>query len=243
MTGFAVPERVPGVSGVASISRVHHVPGVSAQARAASSADAVWDVLGASMRQLRTNANVSLRAVEASTGWGRGVLSQMETAKARPRREIVEWYDARFGGDGLLVSLFAEARGAHGVMSAARTPAELAIRNDHLRVEWASLPYGERVAPAGTLTVQWRLRNCGLVAWRDRSLRRVGAVAADHLLSSPASVPLPDAQPGAAVVARVPIGVPAVAGTFAAYWEVTDRRGRRCFGRDELLAVTVVADW
>ena len=211
--------------------------------RRAGSADAVWAELGATMRRLRTNAQASLRAVETATGWARGQLSQIETGKAQPRREIVEWYDARFGGDGLLVSVFAEARGARGSSSVARTPAELAARGDAMTVLAAGLPFGARVAPAAQVAATWTLRNAGVLAWHDRALRRVGAVAAERLLGSPASVPLPDARPGDVVTVRVPLAVPAVAGTFAAFWEILDGRGRRCFGRDQLLAVTVVADW
>ena len=66
----------------------------------------LWAELSASMRLLRQRAGMSLRQAELASGRGRGTLSQFENGKARPGRDLVEWYEATFFGDGLLLSLY-----------------------------------------------------------------------------------------------------------------------------------------
>lgn len=192
------------------------------------SAAQVWQELSASLRQLRAAAGDSLRAVEKTTGWGRGSLSQIENGKARPTRAQVEWYDARFGGDGLLVAMYAEARGAHGPTG--RGPVEAMLRTgDSVEVTDVDTPLGAVVRTGATVPVGWTLHNTGTVPWRGRHLHRVGPRAAPGLIGSPTTAALPDCAPGDHVSVRFDIEMPMIAATLAAYWEITDQQGRPCY--------------
>lgn len=205
------------------------------------SRDLLWAELGASMRLLRQNAGRSLRQVEAASGWGRGTLSQVENGKARPSRGLVEWYDAVLGGDHVLLSIYAEARGAHGPSAPGR-PADLRIIDgDALAVDRPLLPFGVAVPVGSTVTAGWTLVNAGTVDWAQRRLGRVGAHAAARLLASAPAVPIPHCAAGDRVQLNVEIKVPLLPGTFAAYWQVLDAEGRRCFPVADALSVLVTA--
>lgn len=200
----------------------------------------LWAELSASMRALRTNAGMSLRKVEAEAGFGRGTLSQVETAKARPNRDVVEWYDTAFGGDGLLLSLYAEARGAHGP-SSRRASAAAIDPADALLVMSVEPAHGGVVTTGSVVCARWKIRNAGAVPWRDRRLERVGARAGMRLVASDASVRLPDCEPGDAVVVEAPLGIPAASATYAATWQVVDAEGRLALPLDLALSVHLVA--
>ncbi|WP_375480095.1 NBR1-Ig-like domain-containing protein [uncultured Jatrophihabitans sp.] len=201
----------------------------------------IWAELSASMRLLRTNAGVSLRQTEAATGRGRGTLSQIETGKSRPNRSLVEWYDTHLGGDGLLLSMYAEARTAHSSGPLAADPPPPTAAPDVV-VDGQLLANGVRVTAGAPFEAGWTLRNTGRESWRDRAVRRVGAHGAVRMLTSAASVPIEECPPGARVDVRVTMRAPAHCGTFAAYWDVVDDRGRRR-GSAALLAVVVVSGW
>jgi len=201
----------------------------------------LWAELSASMRAMRRNAGMSLRQAELASGRGRGTLSQIENGKARPSRDLVEWYDKSFGGDGLLLSLYAEARGAHGPTSQRHFFPHLQD-GDAISVEGALLAEGELVECGADVIAGWTLRNRGGVPWRGRFVERVGAHAAARLIASAPEAPIPDCEPGAAVQVQVVLTVPEVAGTFAAHWVIVGDDRRPCFegatGRLRVLLTT-----
>jgi transcriptional regulator with XRE-family HTH domain len=200
----------------------------------------LWAELGASMRILRTAAGVSLRRAELMSGRGRGSLSQVENGKARPSRDLVEWYDDAFSGDGLLLSIFAEARGAHGRRS--RQGQDLhVLEGDAMRVLRDALAHGERVPPGARLPASWTVGNDGAVPWNGRRLRRMGAAGAVRVITSPAFVSVPDCPPGEQVVVTVPVTVPDAPGTYAAYWSMVDAAGCVCFAGPTKFALVVTA--
>lgn len=190
------------------------------------------------MRVLRESAGVSLRQAEARSGWGRGTLSQVENGKARPSRALVEWYETAFDADGLLLSAYAEARGAHRnerpVLPAHITEGDAFDCADPL------LPTGALVRAGQAVTLGWTLRNTGTVAWVGRRLRRVGAHAAAQLLISPPAVDLGDCPPGGAVDARIEVTAPSTPGTLVAYWQIVDPEGRPCFPISHLVSSLLV---
>ena len=199
----------------------------------------LWQELSVSLRDLRENAGLSLRAVEKATGWGRGSLSQIENGKARPMRAQVEWYDDQLGGDGMLVSIFAEARGAHGPAGRARVQAGMRA-GDAVEVLDALSALGDVVRTGSTVPIGWTLRNTGTVAWQGLVLRRVGPRAARGLIGGPATVMLPDCLPGGQIQVGFDITMPDVAATLAACWEIVDDQGRPCFTAASLLRVVLV---
>src|SRR2546430_822831 len=64
--------------------------------------------LGATMRDLRQCAGVRITALAKASGWAKSTLSRVESGRDAPGLELVEYYDCHFGGDGLLLSLYAE---------------------------------------------------------------------------------------------------------------------------------------
>lgn len=199
----------------------------------------VWRRLGADMRALRVQAGRSLRQAETASGWGRGTLSQVENGKARPSRALVDWYEAAFDGDGLLVSTFAEARGAHRA-GPSRADGLAVVPGDGFAVDGATLPHGQLVPAGADLEAGWTFVNTGDVAWQGRRLRRVGTHSAAQLLSSPRSVAMDDCRPGGTVSVRVPLHAPETPGTLAAYWSIVDEDDRRCYPAPSLVDVLVV---
>lgn len=191
------------------------------------------------MRALRESAGVSLRQAEARSGWGRGTLSQVENGKARPSRALVEWYETAFGADGLLLSAYAEARGAHRTERRAAPPLHL-TDGDAFECANPLLPSGALVRAGRTVTLGWTLRNTGSAAWVGRRLRRVGAHAAAQLLTSLPAVDLADCPPGGAVDARVEVTTPSSPGTLAAYWQIVDAQDRPCFPVSRVLCTVLV---
>ena len=132
-----------------------------------SAANVFWQELSQRLRELRQSGGLSLRAVEQRSGYGRGSPRKIENGKARPTRAQVEWYDSAFGGDGLLLSLYAEARGAHGVAEGPARDA-ISIPGDDISVIDTLLPLGEVAKPGAQLLAGWTLLNDGIVPWSGR---------------------------------------------------------------------------
>lgn len=200
----------------------------------------LWAEIGATMRALREQAEQSLRTVERASDWGRGTLSQVENGRARANREQVEWYDANLGGDGLLVSMYVEARTAH-TAPATRRPGAAQLPGDAFEVASSVLASGETARIGANLAAGWTLRNTGTIPWTGRALARVGAPTALRLISSEPSVPIPPCAPGGTVDVLFKITVPDAAGTLAAYWHIVDDHGRPSFAPPALLSITLLA--
>ena len=202
---------------------------------------ASWDELSETMRRLRRASGESLRRVEAQSKWTRGALSQVETGKARPSLALVEFYDERYEGNGLLSSLFAEAHAIHtAVGPVVTTPATRALPGDAMGVLHCDVVNGQLVGPSSELPITWTVCNSGTVSWRGRLLRRVGATGGVRLLSGPASVAIPDADPGALVRVETTVTAPDVAGTVTGHWRMAHPDGSYCYAPDVVLQVTVI---
>jgi transcriptional regulator with XRE-family HTH domain len=203
----------------------------------------LWRELGATMQRVRKAHGLSLRQVEAMSGWGRGTLSQVENGKGRPSRGLVEWYEATLHTDGLLVALYIEARAAHSVRPGRRlSVAEHHVDGDAMIVVATNAPSGLRVEVDERLSIGWTIENCGDVPWRGRQLRRIGAYAGARLLSSAPTADVPDTAPGQTAAVIIPAVAPRGAGTAVAYWRMVDNAGRYCFPIKEMLALTLVVD-
>lgn len=202
----------------------------------------VWRELGESMRRVRQAHGLSLRQVEAMSGWGRGTLSQVENGKARPGLGLVEWYEHTLHADGLLIGLYTGARAAHAGVGR-RRPAfpDYYVAGDAMEVAAASVPSGLQVAADERLSIGWTIRNTGTVRWRGRQLRRTGAYAGSRLISSSQVVDVPETPPGRTAEVAVPVVAPRAPGTVVAYWRMVDHRGRYCFPAGvDLSAILVV---
>lgn len=197
----------------------------------------LWSELGTTMRRVRGAAGVSLRDLETRGGWRRSTISQVETGKARPSRELVEWYDTELGSDGLLLAIYAEARSRQLLTHAAADGAE-----DEVVVLDVDPPAGHLVNPSARLQARIVLHNAGSSPWRDRRLQRMGAYAGARLIGSTPSSAVPDCAPGANVDVIVDLRAPSLRGSVVAYWSLVDDKRRECAQSCPPVAVLLVVD-
>jgi transcriptional regulator with XRE-family HTH domain len=199
----------------------------------------LWRELGESMRRIRLSNGLSLRQLEALSGWTRGTLSQVENAKAKPSRALVQWYDERLQTHGLLMSIYAEASAAHphvGPIDAA-SDVEHGVPGDGMKVIESDIPAGLLAQPDSTQEAGWRIANVGSVPWRRRGLRRIGAYAGVRVISSARVTAVGDVDPGETTTVRCSIRLPDTPGTVIAYWRMVDEHDRYCFSMDAVLSV------
>lgn len=200
----------------------------------------LWGDLGSAMRSLREANNRSLRQVEASSAWSRGTLSQVENAKARPSLALVRYYDAEFAGDGLLLSLFADAHALRLPVSPVTDTRSFRVAaGDRFEIGHRFPPTGATVTAGERLDATWVVRNSGTVAWKRRSLFRVGATAGNRLVSSSPRTPLPDLEPDGVIIAEVAVRAPMQAGTVVAHWAIVNDDATFCFPTSNLLSLTI----
>lgn len=198
--------------------------------------------LGRALREVRDAEDLSLTAFAAWSTYSKGHLSRVEHGEATPSRELVEKYEARFGTDGLLESLYeallaeqkanrSRLRRASGAWApgSQRLPARTRDGDRSEFVADLTIRDGERVRPAERLVKRWRIRNGGTVPWIDRSLERDGASAGPALIASPRRVQIADTQPGETVDIEVGIKAPTLPGSTIAYWKMVDSDGEPCF--------------
>lgn len=202
----------------------------------------LWRELGETMRRHRVLGRRSLRDLERDGGWRRGTLSQVENGKARPSRDLVDWYDRTFEGDGLLVSMYAEARAAHPAVGPVESPddRECLIAGDRACVLEAAPPTGSRVLPGSQIDVRWSVRNSGAAQWSGRSLRRTGAPAGTRLLGGAHRVAVPDTSPGEVADVTATLTAPDAIGSVVAYWRMVDSSGRYCQPASDVFSVLLV---
>jgi hypothetical protein len=193
------------------------------------------------MRLLRRSSGESLRQLEAESTWGRGTLSEVENGKALPSQQLVDFYEARYAGDGLLRSLYAEAHVIHlPVGPPCEGPIERILAGDAMEISTTHLPSGMPVRAEAEFLVGWMVRNIGSVPWDGRSLARVGASAGAHILGGPPLWPMPAARPGESVDVAFPVSAPQSRGTVVAHWRMVHADGGFCFTVDDVLGITVV---
>lgn len=202
----------------------------------------LWRELGESMRRHRLGSGRSLRDVEVASKWGRGTLSQVENGKARPSQSLVSWYDNGFVADGLLLSMYAEARAAHPAVGPIDTPdeREFLIPGDSCRLLDAAPPTGQQVMPGEDVYVRWVISNAGNVAWHGRRFRRVGAHAGVRILGGPRLFDVPAVEPGDLAELELVVRAPDSAGSVVAHWRMVDQHERYCHVASELLSVLLV---
>ena len=205
------------------------------------------------MRRIRDEAGISLRELENRGSWRRSTISQVETGRARPSRRLVEWYDTELGTDGLLLSIYAEARtgqlpvaepSSAGV--AAATPvgdsSPAGVVPPEVRVVEVDPPAGLLVATSERLQARVTLANAGALPWRGLRLRRVGAYGGIRLIGSAPRVDVPDARPGRQVDVLLDLRAPELPGTAIAYWEVQAPDGLGCTLPGFPIAVLLVVE-
>lgn len=197
----------------------------------------LWSELGSTMRRMRGEAGVSLRELESRGQWRRSTISQVENGIARPSRQLVEWYESELGSDGLLLSIYAEARACQ-----LRSVVPDDGGDDVLLTIDVDPPAGLLVNRAARLQARLTVANAGRTPWRERRLQRVGAYAGRRLISSAPYVTVPDVAPGEHADVVIPVRAPELPGSAVAYWRLADREGRRAGSAGEPVAVLLVVE-
>lgn len=201
----------------------------------------LWTELGTTMRRVRGEAGVSLRELESRGAWRRSTLSQVETGKARPSRELVEWYDRQVGSDGLLLSIYAEARTSQLRILGEDGRGD-GTGEDIVGVVDVDPPAGLLVSRGQPLRVRVTLRNDGTTTWRGRRLRRMGAHTGRRLITSVPEVAVPDTRPGGLVELTLEVQAPRLAGSAIAYWSLVTEDGRESAISSRPVAVLLVVE-
>ncbi|HEY8302364.1 MAG TPA: helix-turn-helix domain-containing protein [Jatrophihabitans sp.] len=199
-------------------------------------AQTLWSELGSTMRRMRGAAGVSLRELEDRGTWRRSTISQVENGKARPSRQLVEWFDHELGSDGLLLSIYAEAQ-AHQLRAVPAGDAP-----DAATVLGVDPPAGLLVNRSARLQARITLVNSGAVRWTGRRLRRMGAYAGRRLIGSPPDAPVADLAPGDHTDVVVELEAPELPGSAIAYWQLVGAPGRPSAGASPLVAVSLVVE-
>jgi len=199
---------------------------------------------------------MTLRGAAQLSGWDKGHLSRVERGLTKPGDDLVAWYDERFGAHQALVRQFAEleaavrsdrrltrrderrraGRGATGP-PAVPEPVEAAGGSvpadfdpgDRSVLVSETVPDGTIVEPGSTFTKTWTVRNAGTADWRGRWLTRQGDPGVPGWLASPRRVPVPDTAAGGHATVSVELTSPRLAGSFTAYFKMTDGDGRPYF--------------
>ena len=175
------------------------------------------------MRQLREAAGY--KGVQAAEGFGCSPshISRVERG-TRPSRELVQFYEERFGGDGLLWSLFEVVEHAAEQdrrRSGGHQPHLVhAIAGDASTFVGDTIPHGTLMAPGERFEKEWRVRNSGKVPWKGRLLERQGPLTGPGLITSEQYVAVPDTKPGKLATVRATLRAPTYDCSSIAYFKM-----------------------
>ena len=174
------------------------------------------------MRTLREARGYSLRRMENEGPWTRGTMSQVENGRTKPSSALVHWYESVLDSDGLLLTLYADARvGLDG--SPVRRPS--AGKPAAFRVLDSSPPSGFLLAPGERTQACWTIGNEDAETWTGWSVERLGGSVGTWLIGGPDRVALPVLAPGASTEVCFEVTAPTRPGSTIAYWMLLDSDG------------------
>lgn len=202
-------------------------------------------VLGWTMRNMRRLADWTIERTAEAYGCSASHISRVERGQPAPSRELVQFYEDTFEGDGLLLSLYETVihvpeenrRRARGKP----TTGTRAIAGDATAYVDETIPSGTLMAPGLLFVKTWRIRNVGTVPWRDRRLERQGPLSGPGLIMSfSRSVEIPDTEPGEICEIQVPLRAPGYDCSSIAYFKMIDADGFLCFPDEHQLGLDVL---
>lgn len=198
-------------------------------------------ILGWTLRKLRQAAGWNISKTANAFGCSASHISRVEHG-AKPSRELVQFYDDTFDGDGLPLSLFEAADYApeQRRRSGRRPRRGRGVEGDAVAFVYQSVPHGQLMKPGQRFPAVWRIRNVGTVPWRSRRLERQGPLNGPGLIVSPRFIPVPDTDPGEEAEIMVPLRAPGYDCTSIAYFKMVDERGFLCFPEDHQLGLDVL---
>ncbi len=195
------------------------------------------------MQKLRLMHDVTGKAVAQEFGCSASHISRVEQG-AKPTRELVQFYEDRFGGDGLLLSLFEVAE--HAPEQARRRAGGKRPRLQRARPGDGStflgdtVPHGTLMKPGQVFEQTWRVKNSGTVPWQGRRLERQGPLTGPGLISSLQFYAVPDTEPGQTVEITATLKAPTYDCSSIAYFKLVDVDGKLCFPDNYQLGLDVL---
>ncbi len=198
-------------------------------------------VLGWTMRQLRRTALCSASQAGREFGCSTSHISRVERG-AKPSRELVQFYEERFEGDGLLLSLFevAEHAGEQDRRRSRSRRQSRAISGDASTFVEDTIPHGTLMEPGQMFVKTWRVRNSGSVPWEGRQLERQGPLTGPGLITSPRHLIIPDTKPSGIAEINAGLLAPGYDCTSIAYFKMVNAEGALCFPDDYQLGLDVL---
>jgi transcriptional regulator with XRE-family HTH domain len=160
-------------------------------------------------------------------------ISRVEQGSSKPSRELVQFYEDRFDGDGLLLSLFEvavhapeqERRRAGGK----RPKLYRALPGDASTFLGDTIAHGTLMKPGQVFEQTWRIKNSGTVPWQGRRLERQGPLVGPGLIASLRFVAVPDTKPGEVAELTAPLKAPTYDCSSIAYFKTVGADGQFCF--------------
>jgi transcriptional regulator with XRE-family HTH domain len=196
------------------------------------------------MRNLRRVASWSASRAAREFGYSPSHISRVERGITRPSRVLVQLYDERFEGDGLLLSLFEVADdaaeqerrrfGGHRPKRVRAIPGDASVLIDD------TIPHGTEMGPALWFVKTWRIRNAGTAPWEGRRLERQGPLTGPGLITSLRYVDVPNTAPDEVAEIGVPLMAPSYDCSSIAYFKMVDSDGFLCFPDDYGLGLDVL---
>lgn len=201
-------------------------------------------VLGWTMRQLRVVAGWTVNDTAKAYPCSASHITRVELGSNKPSRELVQFYEQQFEGDGLLLSLFEpvehSAEQNRRRFGGHRPRIVRAVKGDATAFVDQAVPHGTLMPPGEIFPMTWRIRNAGTVPWRGRQLERQGPLTGPGLITSPRHVPIPDTEPGEIAKMGTILKAPGYDCTSIAYFKMVDAEGFLCFPDQHQLGLDVL---
>jgi transcriptional regulator with XRE-family HTH domain len=194
------------------------------------------------MQKLRLVHGATVRQTAAEFGCSASHVSRVERGDTKPSRALVQFYEDKFEGDGLLLSLLEVAEHANEQKRQRRRRGgeSKALDGDASAFVEDTVPHGTCFKPGELFAKTWRIRNCGTVPWRGRRLERQGPITGPGLITSPKYLHVPDADPGEIVEITAPLKAPGYDCSSIAYFKMVDAEGVLCFPDEHQLGLDVL---
>lgn len=201
-------------------------------------------MLAWTMQTLRLAHGVEAKQVAQEFGCSPAHISRVEQGSTKPSRELVQFYDDRFEGDGELHSIYEAAIHApeqeRRRFGGKRPQLYRAIPGDASTFVDDTIPHGTLMEPGWVFEKVWRVKNSGTVPWRGRRLERQGPVHGPGLISSLLYADIPDTAPGQIATISARLRAPTYDCTSIAYFKMVDSDRRLYFPDSYQLGLDVL---
>jgi transcriptional regulator with XRE-family HTH domain len=195
------------------------------------------------MRKLRLAAGWTTARTAEVFGCSASHISRVEHGQT-PSRELTDFYDQVFEGDGLLLALFEVATHSdehHRRRAGGHRPQLYeAIPGDATAFVSQSVAHGQLFKPGEDIKAEWRIRNVGVVPWIGRRLERQGPLTGPGLITSPRYVDCPSTMPGSVAVITVTMQAPMYDCTSVAYFKMVDEDGFLSFPDEHAMGLDIL---